>query len=113
MNPEVAAQQLTDVKKVGATQQIASECHLHCFGTQPAPDCLEHCYDNMLTVFNGCLAAMKEAGKQKNSRYMRLVFGTMEDRLERVERFNEMRPSMQGNPDFYLERDYFDLTKDT
>lgn len=73
---------------------------------------MEKCYDGMLAVFNGCLIALKHIGKERNSRYIRLVFGPMEDRLQRVERFNDLPETPQGDPDFYMERDFFDRTKD-
>lgn len=112
MNKEVSAQQVTDIKKVRSTQQIASECHLKCFRQGSSEACFEKCYDQLLHTFNGCLQALKEIGHDRHSRYIRLVFGPLEDPYERVERYSDLRATTQGRPNFYTERDYFDPTKD-
>lgn len=111
MNKAVSTQQVSDVKKVTSTQQIASECHLKCFNQGTSEACLEQCYDQLLATFNGCLTALKETGHSRNSRYIRLIFGPMEDPYRRIERYNDMRPTTQGYVNFYAERDYFDPSR--
>lgn len=99
-------------KRYNHIQQIASECHLKCFSHGTTDACLEQCYDQLLMTFNGCMTALKEIGHDRNSRYIRLVFGPLEDPYKRVERFNDLRSTSQGHPNFYVERDYFDPSKD-
>jgi len=112
MNKEVSTQQVSDTKKVPSTQQIASECHLKCFKQGLSEACLEQCYDQLLATFNGCLTELKRTGHARNSRYIRLVFGQLEDPYRRIERYSDMMPTFQGHTTFYEERDYFDLSRD-
>lgn len=63
-------------------------------------------------TFNGCMTALKEIGHERNSRYIRLIFGPLEDPYKRIERYNDLRANSQGYPNFYVERDYFDPSKD-
>lgn len=92
-------------------KDIAKQCFLSCF-TKNDPSCMEMCYGHYLASLNAVTRVFKSVGKERHSRYIKLVFGDQKDEWENIIAFNDRPVDMVGNTKFYFERDYFDLERD-
>mmetsp|Transcript_11272 Transcript_11272/g.22196 ORF Transcript_11272/g.22196 Transcript_11272/m.22196 type:complete len:106 (+) Transcript_11272:570-887(+) len=92
-------------------KDIAKQCFLSCY-TRSDTSCVSKCYENYLVALNTTTQVIKDVGKERHSRYIKLVFGDQRPEWENIIAFNDAPVDMIGNTRYYFERDYFDLERD-
>lgn len=103
-----------DSKKLFADEvkkNISKQCASYCF-SESDEKCYSGCYSAYLMSLNAAVNGLKSAGQKRNSRYIHLVYGPRLNEWEKISHWVDLPPDVLGYPDFYFERNWYDLTKD-
>lgn len=92
-------------------KNISKQCASYCFN-ESMDKCYSGCYSAYLKALNSAVKGLKEVGHKRHSRYIHLVYGPRLDEWEKITQWTDLLPDVLGYPEYYFERNWYDLTKD-